>query len=513
MVFVVEIEDRCFAKPFLGGWKNVVTGREYHDARTQTCPRGSLVYPRGKKKHEDEAAPAAARSPASCAAARPAANVITETRDRCVGTDTSLAYRARVEFGALARLSRETRAQTPPKPEKIHHFRHCRSSRFEIVNLAGPSKRSDFELVQSVLERWRYWENARLDGGFFETSKLAERGRILGREIELLRSIEATKARVREERRERRHLADLDRLAEPEVWKVGSGGGRKILVETLRVQRARECRDFYRSLFVEAISAEDRLERLKKLREYAAEHTCEYARDLISSVDQEIELFGMSHDEKLMNSLKNRSRQALLRLTINSCSLGQKLGDNRASSPPRSRKPRKSFSKVCERCGRFLTIDDLSARIISPGQPLLPTCQTCRNSQPGKDAKIVYEPYDIMIRDLRIRETNLGSSPSSGDPAWRVDSRIIYRLVNYVWHGKSGISESDDLYRLVLVRFRPQNVWSPWNNLLLTKREAALHQSMQDPCQIYAPTIAKKFVVKNLQAKLRFDLSVSPNLL
>lgn len=40
MVVVVEIEDRAESKkPFLGGWRNVATSQEYHNARTQTDPR------------------------------------------------------------------------------------------------------------------------------------------------------------------------------------------------------------------------------------------------------------------------------------------------------------------------------------------------------------------------------------------------------------------------------------------------------------------------------------------
>ena len=37
MVVIVEIEDRVESKkPFLGGWKNVGSSQEYHNARTQT---------------------------------------------------------------------------------------------------------------------------------------------------------------------------------------------------------------------------------------------------------------------------------------------------------------------------------------------------------------------------------------------------------------------------------------------------------------------------------------------
>lgn len=68
MVIVVEIEDRCAEKPFLGGWRNVVTGMEYHDALTQTCP-GDRVY-RGSKEDPPSGAVGVARR---------TANVITQT--------------------------------------------------------------------------------------------------------------------------------------------------------------------------------------------------------------------------------------------------------------------------------------------------------------------------------------------------------------------------------------------------------------------------------------------------
>ena len=42
MVIVVEIEDRCVEKPFLGGWRDVVTGAEYHNAGTQARPENPV---------------------------------------------------------------------------------------------------------------------------------------------------------------------------------------------------------------------------------------------------------------------------------------------------------------------------------------------------------------------------------------------------------------------------------------------------------------------------------------
>lgn len=111
MVIVVEIEDRCSGKPFLGGWKNVVTGTEYHDACTQTCLRDMVAYTSGEKKRKDEAA---ALPPGSCFTRR-ASNVITKTRDRCVGTDSSVlmlllaSYRSKYTSVASERATQTSR--------------------------------------------------------------------------------------------------------------------------------------------------------------------------------------------------------------------------------------------------------------------------------------------------------------------------------------------------------------------------------------------------------------------
>lgn len=331
----------------------------------------------------------------------------------------------------------------------------------------------------------------------FGTSKLAARTMVLLKEIELLRSIESIKSRVCGERRRRRYLEVLERLAKSEVWTLQNG--RKILVDTPRVQRARECREFYRSLLNEDLSTIQRCEALGNLKQYAAEHTCRAARDVVSLIDQELELLSRSIDPRSIDPLRNRLKIALLRLSTSYCEPSRKLvGEGKHPNASGSRV--NSAFKLCSRCGKFLCIDDLASSLSKSG---LVTCENCKTLRPGKDPTIVYEPYDLMLRELRNRETDLCGENRGA--AFAVDTRVIYRLVNYVWHGKSGISECDDLFRLTLVRFRPEREWAPWNTLLLTKREAALHLAMEDPWQFYSPSLTKKFVVKNLQAKLRFD--------
>ena len=412
----------------------------------------------------------------------------------------------------MAKLTRETQAQTPPSSfsEKVDNSRDCRTNEFEIINASSSKRSSDFEILHNVLGRWHAYENDRIERSYFGTSKLAARAMVLSKEIQLLRSIEAIKTRVRVARRERRYLEHLERLTEPEIWNFSEG--KRIFVETLRVQRARECRDFYRSLeTANFTSRSDRIETLIKLRRYTIGHTCDFAINVISLIDQERELLLHVVDSKALDALRNRLKLALLRLSLSFC---EPRGGVQVENPQVSRATKvqkNSSSKLCSRCGKFLHLNDLVSSIsLSDARSFVTiTCENCKSLQLGKEPRIVYKPYELMLLDLRRQEAGLNASERC--VAFVVDPQIIYRLVNYVWHGKSGISECDDLFRLMLVRFRPEREWSPWNTLVLTKREAALHRAMPDPWKIYAPGLVKKFIIKNLQAKLRFDFLTRMN--
>lgn len=107
-----------------------------------------------------------------------------------------------------------------------------------------------------------------------------------------------------------------------------------------------------------------------------------------------------------------------------------------------------------------------------------------------------------MLKELRKSETRLGSINGL---AFKIGPKILHHLVNNVWHSKSGISEFDDLFSLRLLRFRADTEWSPWNSILLTKREAAIHQAMTYPWELYESSLVKRFLLRNLQAKLCFE--------
>lgn len=122
--------------------------------------------------------------------------------------------------------------------------------------------------------------------------------------------------------------------------------------------------------------------------------------------------------------------------------------------------------------------------------------------QTRKGPRIVYEPYERMLREVRRFEARMGCYSSL---AFVIEAKVISRLVNKVWHGRSGISECDDLDKLRLTRFRRELEWAPWNSLLLTKTEAVIHHGITDIESFYDSSLLQKFCLKNLQAKVHFE--------
>lgn len=114
----------------------------------------------------------------------------------------------------------------------------------------------------------------------------------------------------------------------------------------------------------------------------------------------------------------------------------------------------------------------------------------------------MYEPYERILWEIRRFEARMGCY---GNLAFVIGAKVICRLVNKVWHGRSGISECDDLDELRLTRFRREHEWAPWNSLLLTKTEAAIHHGIIDIESFYDSSLLQKFYLKNLQAKIHFE--------
>lgn len=186
---------------------------------------------------------------------------------------------------------------------------------FVILNRCPPRTSSDFESLYNLLDRWWILETERASLTFLGSSRVAACGLILSKEIELLRAIDTMKTDVRLKYKEQKRRRFLDELSKPITWQ--DKRGQPILVDTLRVQRARRHKNIYTSLSNENLSIPERVDLLHDLKHFADMHTCSQSHELIYLVDQELDLLTCRVNTSRLNWLRNRLKLSFLRLARN----------------------------------------------------------------------------------------------------------------------------------------------------------------------------------------------------
>ncbi|CAK9806126.1 IQ and ubiquitin-like domain-containing protein [Anthophora quadrimaculata] len=489
-------------KPFLGGWRSKITGIVYLNACTQTRRNKQNKSERGVQT--DFQVDKFTNTEYSVGVQ---ANFFPDIRDRLVGSSSKNSssledpsekkilesvvkiqrfYRAHRGGQTAGRACRSVSPSSKNTNRRQIHpeLASYRSQDFVILNRTSPATRADFELLYNLLDRWRVHETEKATEQLFPSSRIALASLILAKEVELLRALDARKTKVKFKRRERSYRKFLDDLSRPVVWK--NSRGEKILVETPSVQKARSFRDAFEELSKEYESVNERIGMLIRLRNDIEPHTCKVSDELIRLLDQEIDLLTHNVHESKLNWLRARSKMAFLKLAR------EALRNEYKNSIWSGRRI------ICRSCCRLLPIE----KFPRDERHRSSSCNYCLYVKARTVPRVVYEPYQRLLRDVRRHEAKMRCYTSL---AFVIDAKIVYHLVNDIWHGKSAISENDCLDELRLVRFRRGEVWSPWNCILLTAREAFLHEKVDDLEKFYGEMILQKFHTKNLQAKVRFE--------
>ncbi|XP_029035734.2 IQ and ubiquitin-like domain-containing protein isoform X2 [Osmia bicornis bicornis] len=465
MALTVRTEKRS-TRPFLGSWRSKVTGIIYYNACTQTGRHG-----RDTKEERVQTEFQVDKFTDMQRDVGLQVNFYPDVRDRLLearghsqrskescqdpGDEKILKSVVKIQrfyrdhrggqtalLPVRAKNTDEDRVHTKPS--------FYRSQDFVILNRTWPRTRTDFELLYNLLDRWRIQETKR-------------------------------------NRKRRTCRKFLDELSKPVLWK--NNRGQTILVDTPAVQRARYFRNTFDELSNEDISIEERIKTLSRLRNDIDPHTCRTSDELLRLIDQEITLLTLKVDPSKLNWLRGRLRLAFFELARNSLINEFRNKSIRGSSL--------GHQIICKSCNRLLPMEKFPRE----KQRYSSCCNYCLYLKIQKGPRIIYGQYEMLLRDLRRREGRMKCYTSL---AFVVDEKLIYRLVNDIWQGRSAISGDDRLDQLRLVRFRKGEEWSPWNCLPLTVKEASLHLKVDDLQKFYGPTVLQKFYTKNLQAKVQF---------
>ncbi|XP_046491908.1 IQ motif and ubiquitin-like domain-containing protein [Neodiprion pinetum] len=126
---------------------------------------------------------------------------------------------------------------------------------------------------------------------------------------------------------------------------------------------------------------------------------------------------------------------------------------------------------------------------------------SCERLVEGKQARINFSLYTYLLNGIREDEMKRNCFSSL---IFILREPGIYHLINNIWHGRSVISENDDLFKLRLGRFDINIEWSPWNCILLTEEEAEAHYYIKDFRTVYAQSLLEKIFLAQEQAKSHF---------
>ncbi|KAI4493113.1 hypothetical protein M0802_009663 [Mischocyttarus mexicanus] len=537
MVVVVEIIDESPKEQiFLGGWRDNLRGILYYNAFTQTTVDRKDI----NNKCNSFVQTVNVVNVSTCTYRDKAirTSYVPDVKDKFIRVRNTFnttielikSTNLSLEESAAIKIQRFYRAYRARKKDEdfLENFIEERKkdflettsqSLFENIDLLSkldilnPKTKSDFDRLYNALEEWRISEIERIvTGKLFQSSKIAVCSIILSKEVEILRKIDSMKSAVKLKLKERRRCYFLNELTKPVLWKINQE--KSIYVDTPIILKSRQFQQFYEMLSTKNIDSYqeksssssssssyfpsstiiNRIELLMKIKKEAEPHTCIYSNELIYLINQEIDLLSINTKISKLRCLRERINLAFLLFAKSSL-----LNYRKNTLDDKNHEDDRISSKLCQSCGRVLPKIKYTYKDCFSTFHKLSSCVYCISLRPGRTPRIVYEPYRRMLREVRRLETRNRCNTGF---AFVISPKVIYRLVNTIWHGKSPISECDILDRLYLLRFRNDIQWSPWNTLLLTKEEALKHRCLKNIEEFYDKDLLRKFHLKNLQAKV-----------
>ncbi|NXG41845.1 IQUB protein, partial [Psilopogon haemacephalus] len=514
---VVEIERPTYHKPFLGGFKNRITGVEFHNTGSQTIPKtrpdkGVQIFCRETQTVYERNKPQQTKNTTSTQMTKVGLYVSSVT-DKLISPGkylTAEEYHKR-RFEAVIvlqtyfrrwhavnvvqnlrelkrlRLAWEAQEELQKKKEKEEKLRREHERRL------NPKTKEDFELLYHAVELWRQEETERINRSLTGAERKAALCGLLEQEAQLIASIGRHKLNADEENRQKAILCFLDKCAQPKRWKAYDG---KITeMDTQYTLRARELFEIYCSISMNGIPKDERIDVLLTLRRTVKEHECKLTQEIVELIDREVDLMSREVKECNLEGLRKRICTLFLQYTKN-----PKFNPEVArilKVPPNPLKLYNTIS-LCQSCKNHLASTEFP---VSANSRTIGSCRLCYKLGNEARQRETFLKYKLILKNLRKSEAD-----------YQDDSKIVFfiqhqdlkYMIETIWGCQSALSACNDLYDLVMVRWDKQHVWSPWNTILLTEDEADAHLKLCSLEKAYEATFIDGIKDKHTQAKNYF---------
>ncbi|CAN0081824.1 unnamed protein product [Bubo scandiacus] len=514
---VVKIERPTYHKPFLGGFKNRITGVEFHNAGSQTIPKkqpdkGIQLFCRETQTAFEKNKTQQTKNTTSTQMAKIGLYVSNMT-DKLISPGKYLTaeeyHKRRLEAVIVLqtyfrrwhavnvvqnlrekkrlRLSWEAQEEVRRKKEKDEKLRREQERRL------NPKTKKDFELLYHALELWRQEETECINRTLTGAERKAAFCGLLEKEAQLIAAIGRHKLNADEENQQKAILHFLDKCAQPKRWKAYDG---KITeMDTQYTIHARELFEIYRSISMNDIPKDERIDVLLTLRRTVKEHECKLTQEIVELIDREVDLMSREVKECNLEGLRKRICTLFLQY-IKTPKFNPEVARILKVPPD----PLKLYKNVhfCHSCENYLPSTEFP---VPANCRTIGRCRLCCKLDNEARRRDAFLTYKLILENLRKSEAD-----------YQDDAKIVYLvqyqdlqyLIENIWGCRSALSACSDLYDLVMVRWDKHCEWSPWNTILLSRDEADAHLKLCDLQKAYETPFIQRIKRKHIQAKTYF---------
>lgn len=367
--------------------------------------------------------------------------------------------------------------------------------KLEFERRMHPRANEDFDTLYDALEKWRLEEIACINATMTGAERKAALYMLLNQETEHLAAIGRHRLEADMENRENKIQNFLNKTAAPKVI-TSSYDNQPTAIDTPYTIRAKELRDIYNSIIMKHLTQDERLDILLTLKHTVQEHDCKLTQEILKLIDREADLLVRGVSNENLEGL--RKRIATLFLQYIKTPIFNPESSKFIKVPP---DPTKISGRIyfCTSCNNYLlsTQFPLNVNARNPGN-----CQQCKKKDNEGRYRTDYSSYRHMLKVLRMTEEQYNDGSTI---AFIFQEADICYLVEKIWGSESIISNNNDLYDLIFIRWNSEIPWSPWNCLLVTIDEAEKHAKIGDIHKGYDQVFINKINQKHQLAKHYFS--------
>ncbi|XP_072408776.1 IQ motif and ubiquitin-like domain-containing protein isoform X1 [Chiloscyllium punctatum] len=515
---VVEIERRPYHKPFLGGFRHKITGKEFHHAGTQTpikktncscverfCRETQTVSAKNQYQQTTNNT-STQMTKIGCYVSNITDKLVTPGKyftaaeyhaqrlKAVIVLQTHFRRWAAKNYVQQLRMQRDRRIQWEQEQELKIKMGKQEYLKKQYERRMNPKTKEDFDLLFHALEVWKQEELSNINRTLTGPERKAALYTLLEQEAQLIASISRHKVDAAKETGPKLIQNLLNKCADPIRWKAYDG--RVTEMDTPFTIRARELRDIYNSINMKYLTRDERLDALLTLKHTVKEHDCKLTQEIVELIDREADLLMRQVKESYLEGLRQRISTLFLQY-VKTPTFNPEIA--RFLKVPQDPMQLRKNIYFCSSCGSYLPSTEFPLSLTSQTLKICRQCFQLNNEARRREESTLYK---TMLKRLRKTEANFEDGSRL---AFLLQEQDLKHLVDSIWGTQSALSASNNLKDLTMIRWDKRFEWSPWNCILLTEEEAVAHLKLSNIEKDYEATFVRKIKHRHTLGKTYFS--------